>query len=526
MDTGAAATARDHGQALCRGVAVDSQGHVTAIGTYYNTALHNSANHYNGFSEYWNGSVWVEATATPELRGITPVPGTKLVWAVGTGGAFPVSLAAAASTCNIPATAGPELLSEKGTVAPSTPATSQSASTRLASEVQPAGDPTVMDIASSAGIAQTLKTYSAAVADFNGDGNQEFFLVDHLTVGQLWLRDGPGHFSPADVGTFYQSDRHTCVAGNVNSDRLPDIFCTAGAAHGNGMKSDELWIQGAGTSFTDETISRGVIDPFGRGRQATFIDANGDGRPDIFLGNQTFRGDGLPSPNRLFLDAGRRVRRCAELRPDRNIRSVFAQSADYDGDGHADLLVCPDSGNLQPPYPKRGWHEVHRRDRELHSLHDDVQALRQRFADLNSDGRLDLVVVTPNSLRVLLQNPDHTFTQRLGMPLTAGSNVAVGDINGDGHPDIYVVQGALKGINQPDMMLINNGTGTSFTSLPIPETTTGNGDNAYPIDVEHNGLTDFLVLNGKDPALGPMQLIAFFPTPAASPVSRPFRSKD
>ena len=313
------------------------------------------------------------------------------------------------------------------------------------------------------------------------------------------------------------------MAGNVNSDRLPDIFCTAGAAHGNGMKSDELWIQGAGTSFTDETISRGVIDPFGRGRQATFIDANGDGRPDIFLGNQTFRGDGLPSPNRLFLNTGTGFVDAPSFGLDQNIGSVCAQSADYNGDGRADLLVCPDSGNLTL-YQNEGGTKF--TDVTASAGLTIVQALGARFADLNSDGRLDLVVVTPNSLRVLLQNPDHTFTQRLGMPLTAGSNVAVGDINGDGHPDIYVVQGALKGINQPDMMLINNGTGTSFTSLPIPETTTGNGDNAYPIDVEHNGLTDFLVLNGKDPALGPMQLIAFFPTPAASPVSRPFRSKD
>ena len=500
--------------ATLRGVVADSQGHVTAVGTYYNAALQNSADHYSGFSEYWDGSVWVEVTSTPELRAATAVPGTSRVWAVGTGGAFPVSLAVAQRTCNIPATAGP--LPAGGAATPSTPIRSQAASTPIASEVQPAGDPTARDIASPAGIAQTLKTYSAAVADFNSDGNQDFFLVDHLTVGQLWLSDGQAHFSQADVGTFYQSDRHTCLAGAVNSDALPDIFCTVGAAHGNGMKSDELWIQGAGTTFTDKTASRGVIDPFGRGRQATFIDANGDGRPDIFLGNQMFRGDGLPSPNRLFLNTGTGFVDAPGFGLDQDIGSVCAESADYNGDGRADLLVCPDSGPLKL-YQNVGGTSF--ADVTASAGLTIAQPLAARFADLNGDGRLDLVVVTANRLRVLLQNPDHTFTQSVGLPLTAGSNVAVGDVNGDGHPDIYAVQGALSGINQPDMMLINNGTGTNFTPVAVPETTTGNGDNAYPIDAEHNGLTDFLVLNGKDPALGPMQLIAFFPTtPTPSPL--------
>ena len=43
-----------------------------------------------------------------------------------------------------------------------------------------------------------------------------------------------------------------------------------------------------------------MLDPFGRGRSARFFDANGDGRPDLFLSNDPTRGDGMPSPNRFF----------------------------------------------------------------------------------------------------------------------------------------------------------------------------------------------------------------------------------
>ena len=64
--------------------------------------------------------------------------------------------------------------------------------------------------------------------------------------------------------------------------------------------------------------------------------------------------------------------------------------------------------------------------------------------------------------------------------------------------------------------------------MPIPETTVGAGDDAYALDYDHNGLMDFLVLNGGRVDLpGPVELIAFFPSPppvgragagAASPV--------
>jgi hypothetical protein len=49
--------------------------------------------------------------------------------------------------------------------------------------------------------------------------------------------------------------------------------------------------------------------------------------------------------------------------------------------------------------------------------------------------------------------------------------------------------------------------------MPIPQTTVGAGDDAYALDYDHNGLMDFLVLNGGRVDLpGPVELIAFFPS--------------
>ena len=65
--------------------------------------------------------------------------------------------------------------------------------------------------------------------------------------------------------------------------------------------------------------------------------------------------------------------------------------------------------------------------------------------------------------------------------------------------------------NAPDYLLLGNATG-GFATQPIPETTAGGGDRAYALDYNHDGLTDFLVLNGQVPNSGPIQLLTPQPT--------------
>ena len=92
--------------------------------------------------------------------------------------------------------------------------------------------------------------------------------------------------------------------------------------------------------------------------------------------------------------------------------------------------------------------------------------------------------------------------------------LAVGDVNGDNNPDIYVVCGRTGGANAPDYLLIGNATG-GFTTQEVPQTTTGSGEAAFPVDYNHSGLTSFLVLNGEVPYTGPVQLLTPAPTEGA-----------
>jgi hypothetical protein len=136
----------------------------------------------------------------------------------------------------------------------------------------------------------------------------------------------------------------------------------------------------------------------------------------------------------------------------------------FDGDDHLDLVVANGStsivclkGNggggfavVNPPI------EVGANPAALAS------------GDFNDDGKLDLAVANEGeseggsgSVSVLLGNGDCTFT--LATTLAGQGKtwaVAVGDVNGDDHPDILAVNGRSSSCS----VFLNNGHGTTFSS--------------------------------------------------------------
>ena len=136
-----------------------------------------------------------------------------------------------------------------------------------------------------------------------------------------------------------------------------------------------------------------------------------------------------------------------------------------------------------------------------------VNAVDALMVDVNHDSRPDLIVLTRSAVTVSLQNADGTFAPPTTvLKVKNGVALAVGDVNSDNNPDIYVVCGRTGTTNAPDVLLIGDATG-SFTPMSIPQTTTGSGEAAYPIDYNQSGLTSFLVLNGEVPYTGPVQLL-------------------
>src|SRR5262249_61119556 len=116
------------------------------------------------------------------------------------------------------------------------------------------------------------------------------------------------------------------------------------------------------------------------------------------------------------------------------------------------------------------------------------------MADVNHDSRPDLITLTPSRVAERLQRANGTFmAQKVILMVASGKTLAVGDVNGDHNPDIYVVCGRTGTENAPDYLLLGNATG-GFTTMATPGTTAGGGNRAYPLDTTRGGLTPFLPL--------------------------------
>lgn len=352
------------------------------------------------------------------------------------------------------------------------------------------------------------------VFDYDGDGKLDILLSTHGTMPWPLMRNqGNDTYSEVLAGTFVKQDRHGCVAGDFGSiggsgrpDGLPDLYCVIGADHGLSTDdySNELYLQKPDHTFVNVAKAWGVEDSHGRGRVAAAIDYNNDGLLDLVVANEA--PSMLPSPNRLFRNAGGRFEEVADPVVRRETASECMAAADVDGDGWTDLLFCSTidpqagvltyknvSGVFQAAAPSTAYRNV--------------PAQQIKLEDVNQDGKPDLLIVEQTRFTVWLNRsgcfPSIDFTY----PLNDGHDVAVGDVNLDGALDVYIVQG--RNDLYDDVMLINEGNGASYHTISVPQASEGEGDVATTIpDWRGSGRAAFLVTNGRWGSAGPVQLIA------------------
>ncbi|HZR28738.1 MAG TPA: VCBS repeat-containing protein [Terriglobales bacterium] len=114
--------------------------------------------------------------------------------------------------------------------------------------------------------------------------------------------------------------------------------------------------------------------------------------------------------------------------------------------------------------------------------------------DLNGDGKPDMVVVNSgaNNISILLGTGGGSFTAPVNIAVgNSPADVAIGDVNGDGRPDLVVTNQSSDTVS----VLLNVGGGAfgAPTNLPLPA---GSGPEGVAIaDVDGNGAKDIIVSN-------------------------------
>lgn len=396
-----------------------------------------------------------------------------------------------------------------------------------------AASPQLTDRATAAGIFLAEHTWAASTVDYNLDGRQDLWIGFHEKGGgrlyrnngddtYTWVATSAWPHQNAQGGIF---DRHDCQWADVDGNGLPDAYCSGGRNLDNYVKTaekdNELWLQVSDGNFVDVGTEWGVGDPCGRGRYIAMIDVNGDGRKDIFLGNQAPRNDptdpcmnpanALPNAeSKVFINNAWRSFTYAPAwnvsQPNSGV--LCAEPWDYNHDGRMDLLACNFHNHRPYLYRNTGTGFVERG--AVVGLPPMSDA---NLADLNADGLLDLVF-----------SDDQGFAYMLGTTSGVGpvvriysapsgilpASVAVGDINNDGRPDIYGLNtSATSSVNPDDFVFINNGL-PNFTVLTVPAAA-GRGDAVAAVRPNAASGSQFVVLNGKLSSTGPVQLIAYAP---------------
>jgi FG-GAP-like repeat len=361
------------------------------------------------------------------------------------------------------------------------------------------------DEAAQAGIAQTTVTHGEnCIADINHDGIRDLLLSGHNEEWRLYLGRADGRFVQDHAVSFVGRDRHGCAVADYNGDGRLDIYFSIGADRGTLLPTKELWMQRRDHTFVNRAAAWRVTDPPARGRVPVAFDANGDGRPDLFTGAEV--GVVYPSFNRLWINEGDHFEMQEDDALNNELGNFCAAAADIDGDELDEVAVCTPKEFLL--YRNLGGRFAE--DTKGFGMSKDAVRTAE-FADLNGDGRPDLVIVQGPKVQMYLDERGHyeaAFTQ----PVNDGRDVAFGDVDGDGDLDVYVQQGSHT--DADDVLLLNRGDGRAFALGPkLPQPREGAGDMVIGMpDWRGTGRAAFIVNNGYQEHAGPRQLIVFTPT--------------
>lgn len=275
-----------------------------------------------------------------------------------------------------------------------------------------------------------------SVADLDGDFWPDLAVANWYSNSVSVLHNrGDGTFAArSDYSAGGRPNRF--AVADLNGDGRPDL--AAAAAFTSSLSV--LLNRGDGTFRARRTYQVGTLDELSLG------DLNGDRRPDVATANGT---DALS----VSLNNGDGAFGAAhEYATGKGSRLLAI--GDLNGDAKADLATANDSGTVSVLLNRGNATFAAARDYRTGRDPADLA-----LADLNRDGRPELVTANragaaENTVTVLANRGDGTFLPRNYEADLGPSQVATGDLNGDGLPELVTAN------NAPDaVFVLTNATG-------------------------------------------------------------------
>jgi hypothetical protein len=314
-----------------------------------------------------------------------------------------------------------------------------------------------------------LLTYAVA-ADMNADGYTDIVGMDSLNSAiVLWINNGKGGFLPAvsvpvlgQNGSVFNEGGAIAV-GDVNGDGALDVVAVSYAefvASFQGFVNTNISTQvfagdGKGNleppTEVDTALGHGITTPFGQGMQ--LADMNGDGTLDIAIDmqiNDTFVENFVV----VALNHGGTFDQFVRGNNSSNIQHFFNQAgghvevADINGDGFPDVLWNPGSEAVGSVVAAFGDGTGNLSNQSFLVLGDNAVETFH-LADVNGDGKSDLITYDAGGVAVYPGNGDGTFSAYPANLYAASDNgaftqPAIIDYNGDGKADVIDVNSILN----------------------------------------------------------------------------------
>jgi hypothetical protein len=315
--------------------------------------------------------------------------------------------------------------------------------------------------------------------DYDNDGDLDIYLVDSGPHGhdgnataphsRLYRQEADHTFTDVTAaaglaGTGYGMGM---AVGDFDNDGYPDIYVAA-------LGSDSLYRNNGNGTFTNVSARAGIRDS-AWGTSATFVDYDGDGFLDIYVADYVH-----PKADRPCLDSSGRQEYCGPR--------TFEAAHDilYHNNGNGTFSDVSQAAGITK-VAGRGLGVV--------------------VGDFNGDGRPDIFVANDSDPNILWINQgDGTFkddalfagaaVDMMGYA-GAGMGVALGDVDNDGRPDLYVTH-----LREENNVLYRNMGADGFrddtavsglSALTLAFTGFGTGF----LDFDNDGNLDLAIANGR-----------------------------